>query len=60
MNAMITSSKQTHRIAAVLAVVATLFAVGGTLSLAEHYAQAGVAGAEHLAGSTVTRVTQPG
>lgn len=41
--------KQVRRMAGVAAIVASLVSVGGTLSLAEHYAQAGGSGAEQVA-----------
>ncbi len=44
-----TTNKQTRRIAGFAAVVASLFCIGGTLLLAEHYAQTGTEASEQLA-----------
>ena len=44
-----TTNKQTRRIAGFAAVVASLFCIGGTLLLAEHYAQASTEASEQLA-----------
>lgn len=43
MNTITLISKQVRLVAAVAAMIATLCVTGGSLSLAEHYAQAGVA-----------------
>ncbi|MCX7175130.1 MAG: hypothetical protein NT159_14660 [Proteobacteria bacterium] len=37
-----TTNKQSHWLAGIVAAIATLLVVGGPLTLAEHYAQAGV------------------
>lgn len=53
-----TLSKQSHWLAGVVATIATLLVVGGPLTLAEHYAQAGVRGpGEHS--SLAQQAAQP-
>ena len=50
MNSMMTKAgKQTKRLAGLVAVVATMFTFGGTLSLAEHYSKSGMDNLDYLA-----------
>lgn len=56
-----TLNKQAHWLAGVVAAIATLLMVGGPLTLAEHYAQAGVnvqGETTALAQQAVTSVSQ--
>jgi hypothetical protein len=59
MNAVTTISKQTRRIAGVAAVVATLFTTGGTLALAEHYAQGGTGAQGYAAANPAVQQAAP-
>ena len=44
-----TVNRQTKRIAGFVAILATVFTVGGTLTLADHYARSSTGGQEYLA-----------
>ncbi len=50
MNAMMTASKQTKRMVGFVAVLASVFTLGGTLALAEHYARSSADGRDNMAG----------
>ena len=43
------TSNQTKRIAGFVAILATVFTIGGTLTLANHYARSSTGGQEYLA-----------
>lgn len=61
MNTSVTVSKQGHWLAGVVATVATLMVVGGSLSLAEHYAESGMttqAASTSLARQATSAVTR--
>lgn len=49
MNTLVTVSRNNRRFAGVLAAAATLFTMGGTLSLASHYAEMTPLDAEYFA-----------
>lgn len=59
MNSMMAINKQTKRIAGVVAALGTLLTVGGTLTLAEHYAQTSKFGREYVTCNSATDSAAP-
>ena len=57
MNLLMTANRQATRVAGLAAVVATLFTLGGTLGLAEYYANASPDGQEYLVHSDASSRT---
>lgn len=57
MNLLMTANRQARRVAGLTAVVATLFTMGGTLGLAEHYATASPGEQEYLVHSDASSQT---
>ncbi|MFA6312072.1 MAG: hypothetical protein WCV99_11235 [Sterolibacterium sp.] len=51
MNSIIAVSKQTKGLVGLVAIVATVFTCGGTLTLAEHYSRSSMDGRDYLAAS---------
>lgn len=49
MNSIIAVSKQTKSLVGLVAIVATVFTCGGTLTLAEHYARSSMDGRDYQA-----------
>lgn len=49
MNSMMPVSKQTKRMVGFISVVATVFTLGGTLTLAEHYSRSSTDGRDYMA-----------
>jgi len=49
MSSIIAVSRQTRSLAGIVAIVATVFTCGGTLTLAEHYSRLSVSSRDYLA-----------
>lgn len=59
MTSLIALSRQTKRMAAFAALVATMLTTGGTLALAQHYAQTAGDAAVYMAGNPPQRHAAP-